>query len=384
MRDPITWSFPLGRMFGINVRVHVFLPLVMLGLILRVLTKEGSTVTLIEATLLMALLFLTILLHEFGHCFAARSVDGDASEVLLWPLGGLAYCDLPHTPRAHLITAIGGPAVNVLLCVVAGGALAFASLMPPLHPFEAPFKVEALKNWRTGEYATTAPAARSAADAASKLQEPLDAIRPIPPGPRVPAVAPGQVLESWHQVAAKLFWVNWFLLLINLLPGFPLDGGRMLQAVLWWRSDYRQSMATAAYAGFIVMLIVAVVAVVRDDVLAFALAMFVYVSCKQQLILLETGGEDAAFGYDFSQGYTSLEGLPAAAPPKRPRPNFIQRWRQRRAARRAQRELEQRESDDRRMDELLEKVQRDGIRSLTDEERRFMARVSARYRGGKS
>src|SRR5205085_2637901 len=145
-------------------------------------------------------------------CFAARSVDGDASEVLLWPLGGLAYCDLPHTPRAHLVTAVGGPGVNLLLCVIAGGALAFAGLVPPLHPFEAPFKVEALKNWRTGEYATTAAAAaRPGPEATAKVPEPLDTIRPAPPGPRLTAAAPSQVLEAWHAVAAKLFWVNWFL-----------------------------------------------------------------------------------------------------------------------------------------------------------------------------
>src|SRR5205085_6514829 len=121
MRDPISWSFPLGRMFGINIRVHVMLPLVILGLVVRV-TMEFN-VPLVAAVVLQGLMFLSILLHEFGHCFAARSVDGDASEVLLWPLGGLAYCDLPHTPRAHLITALGGPAVHFLLCVVTGGAL---------------------------------------------------------------------------------------------------------------------------------------------------------------------------------------------------------------------------------------------------------------------
>src|SRR5262249_25640749 len=106
---------------------------------------------------------------------------------------------------------------------------------------------------------------------------------------------------------------------------------------------------------------------------------------KQQLIHLETGGEDAPFGYDFSQGYTSLEGEAAAAPPaRRRRPNVFQRWLQRRAARKAQRDVERREAEDRRMDELLEKVQREGLQSLSDEERRFLTRVSARYRGGKS
>ena len=48
------------------------------------------------------LLFGIILLHEFGHCFGARYVDGDAKEILIWPLGGLAYVDVPHTPRAQL------------------------------------------------------------------------------------------------------------------------------------------------------------------------------------------------------------------------------------------------------------------------------------------
>ena len=91
-------------------------------------------------------LLMHILLHELGHCFAARSVEGDATDVLLWPLGGLAYCDLPHTPRAHLITAAGGPAVNVFLCIVAGGALAFSALIPPFNPFQSPYDLR-LYDW---------------------------------------------------------------------------------------------------------------------------------------------------------------------------------------------------------------------------------------------
>ena len=66
----------------------------------------------------MLLMFVSILLHEFGHCFAARARRWRRHEVLLWPLGGLAYCDLPHTPRLTSITRRGGPAVNLLLCVI--------------------------------------------------------------------------------------------------------------------------------------------------------------------------------------------------------------------------------------------------------------------------
>ncbi len=96
--------------------------------------------------------------------------------------------------------------------------------------------------------------------------------------------------------------------------------------------------------------------------------------------MLENGGEDGLFGYDFSQGYTSLE----RDEPQRTRtarqPNWFQRWRIKRAAQRLQRDQEQRDAEDRRMDELLEKVQREGIIALTDDERRFMKRVSERLR----
>src|SRR5690242_6586215 len=97
MRDPFSWSFPIGRLFGITVRIHFLFPLVAIGLILRVAAqKDVIPGTWIDAAMVMGLLFFTVLLHEFGHCFAACRVGGDANEVLLWPLGGLAACDVPH------------------------------------------------------------------------------------------------------------------------------------------------------------------------------------------------------------------------------------------------------------------------------------------------
>src|SRR5947208_3107471 len=111
MRDPFSWSIPTVRLFGIHVRVHLLFPFVALGLILRAGFRkvnghdpvEGAW---IDAALVMLLLFGSVLLHEFGHCFGARWVGGDASEVLLWPLGGLASVEVPNTPRANFITTI--------------------------------------------------------------------------------------------------------------------------------------------------------------------------------------------------------------------------------------------------------------------------------------
>ena len=132
MRDLLAWSLPLGRLFGITIKVHILFPFIAVGLILQAASKEAPPGTWIDAAMLMGLLFLTVLLHEFGHCAGARYAEGDAQEILLWPLGGLAYVDVPHTPRANLITVLGGPAVNVLICVAAGLALVFVSgLRPP-------------------------------------------------------------------------------------------------------------------------------------------------------------------------------------------------------------------------------------------------------------
>jgi hypothetical protein len=184
-------------------------------------------------------------------------------------------------------------------------------------------------------------------------------------------------------VLARLFWVNWVLALINVvLIGFPLDGGRMFQALLWRYVGYRQATLAAIFAGFLVMFVVGLAAIIFNELLALCLAVFIYIACRQEWIALESGGEEGPFGYDFSQGYTSLERDQVTAVPHQPRrkQNWWQRWRQKHNAKKMQREQEQREAEERRMDELLAKVQREGMGALTDEEKRFLKRVSDRYR----
>jgi stage IV sporulation protein FB len=364
MRDPFSWSLPPVRLFGINVRVHLLFPFVALALILRsAYRKDAVAGAWIDAAIVMGLLFVSVLLHEFGHCFGARWVGGDASEVLLWPLGGLAAVEVPHTARANFITTVAGPLVNVILCLLALTVLQVAdSDTGPLQP-----------NWNPFAYTGR----EFVKDAEGKVSS----------APTVP-------MRSWDGRQANVkpygaaclvgwfFWCNYFLALLNLLlVGFPLDGGRLLQCALWPHVGYRQATLSAVFAGFVVMFIVGLYGIVADETMALCLAAFIYVACKQQWIILETGGEDSLFGtYDFSQGYTSLErDQPAAAPPK-PKLNWWQRWQQRRQARKQQREQERREADERRMDQLLEKISSQGMGSLTDEERRFMKQFSDRYK----
>src|SRR5262249_24108450 len=125
-----------GRIFGITVRVHILFLIFVLVMWLKKLRSgadgEGEATWML---VLMALLFFSVLLHEFGHCFAARYVDGEANEVLLWPLRGLARSDVPHSAWAHFVTAAGGPLVNLLLCGAAGAALMACHLQPSFNPW---------------------------------------------------------------------------------------------------------------------------------------------------------------------------------------------------------------------------------------------------------
>jgi hypothetical protein len=363
MRDPFSWSVPLGRLFGTTIRVHVLFPVVAVALILRVHFKkdpEPLTGTVLDACSVMALLFVAVLLHELGHCFGARLAEGDIHEVLLWPLGGLGPIEVPHRPKAHFIAVVAGPLTNLLLCLGTGlllGVLTDFTARPPLNPVWDPYR-------------HTVDVFDGDKFVAAVTQVQLSTWD----GKVWPHVAPVAVV--W---LARAFWVNWILFLLNVVViGLPLDGGRLFQCLLWPRYGFQQATQYAIFAGFVMVLIVGIVGIVMNEVLALVLALFIYATCRQQWILLESGGEDSLFGYDFSQGYSSLEG--EGPPPRRPRPSAWRQWLQRRAQRKMQRQQEIRDAEERRLDELLEKVQRYGQASLTDEERRFLKRVSDRYR----
>lgn len=346
MQGPMSWSIPFTRIAGILVRIHILFIIFMVAQIGNNAKLGGSFA--LEMFILQIMLFAIVLMHELGHCFAARSVGGSAEEILLWPLGGLAMVSHPHNPWASFVTTAGGPAVNLVLYLVTGIVILLMGYWPPFNPLWNPW----------------GPVSQLGGGATDVFQLP------------------------WYTVwLLRFFYLNWFLFWFNVLCiGFPLDGGRLMQAALWPRFGYYTATKIACYCGFGVSVLLSLYAFIflgKDHyeavITTFMLAIFVFVSCQVELQRIEAGVmEDETFGYDFSQGYTSLERSSKA---KDRKPSFFQRWMADRAEKKKQREEDERLADEQRIDELLVKMHDGGgIQALTSEEQRFMKRVSAKLR----
>ena len=123
---PLMWllsgSVPLFTFVGIRVRMHASLLVLIVIELLLAQTRWGLGVQ--NAIAGTTILFASVLLHEFGHCFGARWTGGEADEVLLWPLGGLAMSRPPHRPWPSFLTTAAGPAVTLGICVLAWALLA--------------------------------------------------------------------------------------------------------------------------------------------------------------------------------------------------------------------------------------------------------------------
>jgi stage IV sporulation protein FB len=325
--SPLYWSFPLGTWFATQVRVSVFFPLIIIVLCLRL---EDVRLGLIYS----GVLFVSVLLHEFGHVVAARASRGFGDEILIWPLGGLAFVQPGPTFGGRLMTSAAGPLVNLALC---------AGTLP----------------------------------AVLKSDYIADAFNPLV---AVPVAFASQPL---HDLCLVIFAINWVLLLVNLIPVYPLDGGQMLKTVLQERLPGPTVIEVYVRVGFICGFVAMLFGMGLDKSFLVAFGAFLLLMNIQEAYQLRTAEtyDESFLGYDFSQGYTSLEKSATdedAPPPRRPGP--IERWKQKRLERRQAQEREEAERIEQQLDALLEKIQQHGLESLSDAERKLLDRASNRYR----
>lgn len=187
--DFLYQGIPLGRLFGTRITL-AFSHIIMLFFIASGYRDWGP----LGMAIVGLSFFLSILLHEFGHVFACRTVGGNAEQVILGPMGGLAQVEAPNRPWPQFVTTAGGPAVNALLWAACWGLLQ----MPALLQF-------------------------------------------VRGNPSV-----GIHLVEFLVVMVS---VNKLLLVFNLFPIFPMDGGRLLQHILWPIAGYRQSLQITGMVG---------------------------------------------------------------------------------------------------------------------------------------
>ena len=165
-------------------------------------------------------LFLIVLMHEFGHSLACRQVGGRASQIVLWPLGGVAYVDPPQRPGATLWSIAAGPLVNVVLLPILGG-LWFLSKGA---------------GW---EHAMPDP----------------------------------------YELVKTVFAINCVLLVFNLLPIYPLDGGQIVRSLLWFVVGRARSLMTASIIGFVGVAGLIVVAILMRSPWLGILCAFILMNC---------------------------------------------------------------------------------------------------------
>jgi stage IV sporulation protein FB len=325
-QSPLYLSFSLGAWFSTQVRISVFFPvlIVLLGL------KFGLHLGLVFG----GLLFVTVLLHEFGHVTAARLTGGSADEILIWPLGGLAFVQPAGTFGSRFLTSAAGPMVNLMLCIVTFPAVYWSD-----HT--------------------------------------ADAINPFV----MPAVEFGS--ETVSSLFVLLFAASWLQLLVNLIPVYPLDGGRMLQSCLALRWDSQTTTTIYIYVGFACAFVMMIVGLVSEAAIWLVIVgALVLVLNMQEYQQMNTGEayDESFMGYDFSQGYTSLERSDPAARSHEPRPSFFQRWKAKRRAEKLKRQQQKELDAERQLDAILEKLHLHGFDSLTEAEKRELNRASTRYR----
>ena len=332
------WSRPLLRIGGFTVRLHALFLVMALGLVMRVGLDANEVTGIWQDALNLQLILLgSVLCHEFAHAVVARRLGAEVGTLVLWPLGGLtrpAFRAEQSHPMARAVVAMAGPMMHLLLCLMAAGFLLTSGWSPPLYPFWDPL-----------------PGVTGGVQLSHGL-----------------ATSTG-VADWWVVLMARIFWINWILLLFNtVVPALPLDGGEALLCVGWLRGGLRYGVLAVVKTSLGVLLVCIVAAVFLNEVLALILGLVIWLAARarmRSLELAESGLDDSMMDLDMA---------PESAG------SWWSRFKERREVRRLERERQVLVQDEARMDALLDKLHRLGRASISVEERRFMERFASRFR----
>ncbi|ALK11072.1 site-2 protease family protein [Blastochloris viridis] len=219
----MSWSIPIGVIAGTVVRIHLTF-LILLAWIGIAGYATGGASAALDAVLFISLLFACVVAHEFGHIFAARRYGIRTPDVTLLPIGGVASLErMPEKPGQELVVALAGPAVNVVIAGVLMLAMGAAIDLSYLNEIE----------------------------------------------------------NAGASLIARLTAANLFLAAFNMIPAFPMDGGRVLRALLATRMGFARATALAAAVGQGVAFLLGFVGLFYNPLLIF-IAIFVYLAATAE------------------------------------------------------------------------------------------------------
>jgi Zn-dependent protease/CBS domain-containing protein len=223
------WSWKIGRFAGIDVYIHTTFLLLLAFFGFNYWLQTRTLAGTLEGLGFLLALFGSVVLHEYGHALTARRYGIQTRDITLLPIGGVARLErMPDKPIQELWVALAGPAVNVVIA-----ALLFAYLF---------------------------------------------LTRTLVPLPGLPLTG-GPFLE-------RLMTVNLFLVGFNLLPAFPMDGGRVLRALLALRLEYVQATQIAASIGQGMAFLFGIIGLFSNPFLVF-IALFVWIGAQQEASMVQ-------------------------------------------------------------------------------------------------
>jgi len=329
----LTFSFPLGQIGPNRVRVSFLLPVVIVALMWRL---ESVPLGLLAGSIL----FSSVFLHEIAHLLAARAWGGGTDTIVLWPLGGLCEYSLVAEFRARVQTILAGPLVNLILMACC------------YYPLEA----------------------------AGNLNGILIPFNGFPPIEN----------ETVAMTACRMaFFTNWVLLLVNMLPLLPFDGGLLLRTFLKERFADVEVRDVMIRMGLVLSLIGLLTAFVFDYSSIVALSAFVLVLHLHEMLRWQEVSSygDSFEGYDFSDEYDYSDAaldddysFAREGGDEISRAGRVANWHVRREEERERLEFERQQEEERRVDEILQKLHDHGRHSLNASELRLLKKAGDRYR----